>query len=245
MNKYGNYTQNNHCTCGKLINNVSKYCTICHLKIVNKRKHSKNCQCCACKAHRGEYKGKNHPLFGSPNNGKKNGRYIDGRTLKKYYCDCGRELKGTSAYLHKECIFCSRKRTVSLLWQNTKFKNKQLKASMLGRLIIPNKPERLIANLLNLLFPKQYKFVGNGLVIIKGFNPDFINKKQKKIIEFFGCYWHKYDDCGFGTKNIQPKDVGRLDSYYKSGYKTLIIWEHELKDIDKLIKKLLKFVGGV
>jgi hypothetical protein len=126
MNKYGNYTQNNHCTCGKLINNVSKYCTICHLKIVNKRKHSKNCQCCACKAHRGEYKGKNHPLFGSPNNGKKNGRYIDGRTLKKYYCD-----------------------------------------------------------------------------------------------------------------------LGRLDSYYKSGYKTLIIWEHELKDIDKLIKKLLKFVGGV
>ena len=33
--------------------------------------------------------------------------YIDGRTLKKYYCkDCGKEL---SSYLQKRCLKCYRK----------------------------------------------------------------------------------------------------------------------------------------
>ena len=39
--------------------------------------------------------------------GKNNSHYIDGRTLKKYYCiDCGIEING---YRAKRCPFCGRK----------------------------------------------------------------------------------------------------------------------------------------
>jgi G:T-mismatch repair DNA endonuclease (very short patch repair protein) len=59
-------------------------------------------------------------------------------------------------------------------------------------------------------------------------------------VELYGCYWHKCKICGFGNGK-QPKDVGRLKEYKKLGYSTLIVWEHELKDIDKLTHRLIEF----
>jgi very-short-patch-repair endonuclease len=72
------------------------------------------------------------------------------------------------------------------------------------------------------------KFVGDRSLIIKGFNPDFINKKQKKIIEMFGDYWHNLPDW-------RKRDKRKLRIYKKLGYKVLII----KKKI--LINKILKF----
>jgi len=79
------------------------------------------------------------------------------------------------------------------------------------------------------------KFVGDGKVILSGFCPDFINKIQKKIIELYGDYWHTK------SQYVINKDKRRLIEYKKRGYKTLIIWEHELKDLDKITNKLIKF----
>jgi hypothetical protein len=73
------------------------------MKKNKKRKYKKhtnpNCQCYTCKSHRGELKGKKHPAF------------IDGRTLKKYYCvDCGEEISYRSGvYGNKRCGSCSAK----------------------------------------------------------------------------------------------------------------------------------------
>ncbi len=49
------------------------------------------------------------------------------------------------------------------------------------------------------------------------------------IVEVFGCYWHKCSKCGHGDRPLQQLDIGRLRTYKKHGYTTLIIWEHELK----------------
>ena len=46
---------------------------------------------------RGVAKGKKNPMHGVHRFGKKNPSYVDGSTLKKYYCECGRQLKGTDA----------------------------------------------------------------------------------------------------------------------------------------------------
>ena len=86
--------------------------------------------------------------------------------------------------------------------------------------------------LLNKLYPNEYKFVGDGQVIIDGFNPDFININGKKIIiEMFGDYWHK-------RKEVIERDVRRLDSYKELGYKTIIVWERQIKNLTTLSKYL-------
>jgi len=143
------------------------------------------------------------------------------RIKKHYYCiDCNKEITKTA----KRCSSCSSKKN----WKENIFSRKKLLKSLLKT---PNKQELK----LNRLLSKDYKFVGDGKVILGGFNPDFINVNgQKKIIELFGDYWHK-------LPNYIKRDKRRLIEYKKLGYKTLVIWEHELEDINILNKKLLEF----
>jgi len=99
----------------------------------------------------------------------------------------------------------------------------------------PNKPEKIIINLI-----KQHNlnfiYVGDNKKWFKGktqsFNPDFINEDENKIIEFFGNYWHK---------DTQEKDKERLKTHSKYGYKTLVIWEHELKNKEQIVNKIKNF----
>lgn len=123
-------------------------------------------------------------------------------------------------------------------WRSNSPEFKTMRRRMIEGLIkSPNKPETIVFNLLNSLFPSEWEFVGDGKVIIDGLNPDFINiNGQKLIIEVFGDYWH--------TQDLKPYRVneGRADIYAYYGYKTLIIWEREIKDIDMLCYKILTFV---
>ena len=99
----------------------------------------------------------------------------------------------------------------------------------------PNKKEKKLNRLLQCLFPKEYKFVGNGKFFIEQFNPDFINVNgQKKLIEFYGDYWHN-------IPKALKRDERRLKTYSKYGYKTLVIWENELKNTDLLTDKIKVF----
>jgi len=121
---------------------------------------------------------------------------------------------------------------MKLLWKTKR--NEFSKRILKSRLIVPNKPETLLIKLFKEL-KLSYKFVGDGKVILAGFNPDFISiNGQKKIIELFGTYWHK-------RKEVLKRDKRRLVEYKKLGYKTLIVWEHELKNIVKIKDKLSKF----
>ena len=59
----------------------------------------------------------------------------------------------------------------------------------------PNKLERLLIRHLNKWFPNEWKYVGNFEFWLGGKNPDFLNiNGQKKLIEFFGEYWHKKEE---------------------------------------------------
>jgi len=120
-------------------------------------------------------------------------------------------------------------------WQNKEFREKQIKAMMKGMIIKPNKPEKIMINLIkenNLPF----NYVGDGQVIIDGFNPDFLSKNPKQIIELFGDYWHKK------RPGILERDKRRLKTYKKYGYETLVIWEHELKNPNLVLNKIKRFI---
>lgn len=120
---------------------------------------------------------------------------------------------------------CKRQKGIALeLWQNPKYVTKQMKA----RNVRPNKAELTLDSLLNLHFPEQWRYVGDGEVIIGGKCPDFININGKKqVIELFGIYWHSVLDI-----------AKRTEHFRQYGFSTLVIWEDELANPDKVIKKI-------
>lgn len=95
----------------------------------------------------------------------------------------------------------------------------------------PNKPESIILNLLENIFPGQWKYTGDFSFTINGKAPDFVNcNGQKKIIELFGDYWHRGEN---------PED--RAAIFEPFGYETLVIWEHELKRLDSVKNRIERF----
>lgn len=94
----------------------------------------------------------------------------------------------------------------------------------------PNKAEQ---RLLKLITENKlpYRYVGDGQFILGGKCPDFLNVNGKKqVIELFGTYWHPIFDI-----------AKRQEHFRQYGFDTLFIWEDELKDMEKVTKKLVKF----
>jgi len=109
--------------------------------------------------------------------------------------------------------------------------------------VSPNKPETIILDLLNEIFPNEFVF-GGSTIWINGKNPDFVNEDQKMIIEHFGSYYHgeehrirKYKD----YKNNKEHELEKINFFRDSGYDCLIIWENELKNIKNLSEKIIDF----
>ena len=105
----------------------------------------------------------------------------------------------------------------------------------------PTKPEKRLKKLLNRLFPGEYKYVGNGSLLVGFKNPDFVNVNgRKKIIEMFGDYWHSKEKTGRTNKQEENQ---RIKHFAKYGYETLVVWENQLERGSSrwLRKRLVKF----
>jgi len=139
--------------------------------------------------------------------------------------------KKTLGFHHTDEFKINLSRNLKRRWQNPAYKNKVLKASMLGRFIHPNKPELLLLELLENNYPGKWKFVGDGQLIVGGLNPDFANVNgQKQFIEMWGDYWHRGED---------PQD--RIDLFKQYGCNTLVIWDSELTEPNKVLIKIAEF----
>lgn len=96
-----------------------------------------------------------------------------------------------------------------------RFQRQQIEILCMAINLHPNKPEQIILDLLNEMYPGEWKYTGDFSFMINGRNPDFANcNGQKKVIEFWGDYWHKGED---------PED--RKAIFREFGYDTLVIWE--------------------
>jgi len=194
-------------------------CEVCDKKL--SRTDAKMCKKCQLQTMKGE---------DNPN-------FKGGNSYKKHKCiDCGNKISVTNFYNGQHrCKSCGAKHRLS----TPEARNKQWNAIRKALNLKPNKPEKLLNKILYKLFPREYKYVGNGKVLLNGFNPDFINVNgQKKIIERYGDYWHT-------VKGAKEKDKRRIKTYKKYGYKTLVIWEHELEELDSLLLKLHNFHGRI
>lgn len=86
--------------------------------------------------------------------------------------------------------------------------------------------------------------------------PDLVFGPRRKVIFVHGCFWHQHPSCidgklpksnlGYwGTKlarNVE-RDAENIASLKAGGWKTLVIWECETKDLRKLAAKVKRFLG--
>lgn len=93
-------------------------------------------------------------------------------------------------------------------------------------------PEKQMKSILGLI-ELPYLFVGNGKLMIGRYCPDFVRVDAKAIIEVYG-YHHT-------TEKIKAHDKVRLRYIRSQGYSVLVVWMEELKDIEKLVKKIKRF----
>ena len=102
--------------------------------------------------------------------------------------------------------------------------------------ITPNKPElKIIGIIKEMNLP--YEYVGDGKKVIGILNPDFINEKDRKIIEVFGVYWHTTK-----ANKYYKTEQGRISYFLDYNYKTLIIWDTEIRrDLKGVKDKILEF----
>lgn len=126
------------------------------------------------------------------------------------------------------------------LWSNEGFLTKVIS----GRAKRPTEPEAKLIDIATKYFP-QFKYNGNfdQGVILNYLIPDFVNVNGKKeLIEVFGDYFHSPQ--GSGGK-WHRSELGRVMAYNSIGWKCLIIWEHELKQLteEQLVNKISAFFG--
>ena len=86
-----------------------------------------------------------------------------------------------------------------------------------------------------------FKYTGDGSFSVGPLFPDFVSTDDSKvIIDVHGCYWHRCAKCFPNSKTTTLPFKQRVSTYAKHGYRTLVIWEHELNDADWRAKLLIK-----
>lgn len=207
---------------------------------LSERGHGPNCNCCICQAKRGESegvgKGKTYEeIYGFE-------RAEEEKTKRRHSHPGGTGMIGDKNPARRPEVRAKLRAAGIQNWEDPEYKKKQLEARFKGQKLLPNKPEKLLYELFQQLFPDQIKYTGDGKdidFIIGGKLPDFVFVNgQKKIIEHFGSYWHGEEKTG---RTKEEEEQQRIECFTKEGYQVLIIWEYELQNCDVLLEKIIKF----
>lgn len=161
---------------------------------------------------------------------------IDGWDRNKKYCCKEHYYEDKKGKGQSEEKMRMMRRVLDKLWLNPDFAKRMIEVWHRK----PNKLERELNEFLREIVSKEYQI--NVRAEVRTFGrrcPDFINiNGQKKIIELFGDYWHGEKRTGISNKQHEQE---RIDYFAQYDYQTLVIWEHELKDVRKLTEKVLNF----
>jgi DNA mismatch endonuclease (patch repair protein) len=112
------------------------------------------------------------------------------------------------------------------------------------------KPELLVRRLVRQL---RYSFRLNCRDLPG--SPDIVLPRHRKIVFVHGCFWHQHSKCGEGRvpnsraeywgpklRRNQRRDAANLRALRRAGWKTLVVWECETKDLGTVRHRLLKFL---
>lgn len=128
------------------------------------------------------------------------------------------------------------------LFSNPIYRAKAIERSRRGLFKKPNKAEKRLDQILQQAFSGEWRYVGDGQVLLAGYCPDFINCNGKKqIIELFGRKFH--DPSVTFLKEVQycHREENRREIFKGFGYDMLVIWDDELQDEEAIISKVKTF----
>jgi len=87
--------------------------------------------------------------------------------------------------------------------------------------------------------------------------PDLVFAKRKKVIFVHGCFWHMHPNCPKGRppkskleywlpklKKNRSRDLRLQRKLRSQKWGVLIVWQCELKDIEKMKYKIVKFLDS-
>ena len=88
-------------------------------------------------------------------------------------------------------------------------------------------------------------------------SPDVAMPGRRQAVFVHGCFWHGHD-CKRGARvpkdnrdywlakvsRNRDRDARNLETLAQRGWRTLVLWECELKDADALGRRLERFVDG-
>lgn len=85
--------------------------------------------------------------------------------------------------------------------------------------------------------------------------PDLVFGTRKKVIFVHGCFWHGHD-CSLGRipksrvdfwetkiRTNRSRDEAHLAKLEELGWKSLVIWECQLKKVEELESRIREFLG--
>lgn len=86
-------------------------------------------------------------------------------------------------------------------------------------------------------------------------SPDIVLARRRKIIDVRGCFWHGHEGCRYGRlpKSRQEFWLAKIDRNRErdrdnllrlvdAGWRVLVVWQCEMKDLDVLKKRLYEFI---
>ena len=126
------------------------------------------------------------------------------------------------------------------MWQQPDYRERTTQLILRGMHKKPNAPEKKVMDILNRHFPGEWKYTGDGSLVIGGYNPDFANANGKKqLIECFGTYWHSPK----ANADWHHSELGRIMAYNSLGFRCLVLWEHDInsKSEEELVNEIRAF----
>jgi len=101
---------------------------------------------------------------------------------------------------------------------------------------------------LKLRFQKQVKLPGR---------PDFVLKTSKLVLFVHGCFWHSHKGCknaALPASNLtywaqkiarnKRRDRRIREELREAGWRTAVIWECKLRNVDSVARRLLNLTNG-
>jgi len=87
--------------------------------------------------------------------------------------------------------------------------------------------------------------------------PDIVLPKRRAVIFVHGCFWHQHPNCKHAARPTSrrsywdPKldrnvarDARNLAALEEAGWRTLVVWECEMRDREALAHRLSAFLEG-
>lgn len=84
--------------------------------------------------------------------------------------------------------------------------------------------------------------------------PDIVFQSRRKVIFVHGCFWHQHSACREGRipasrieywgpklRRNQERDTAHCAQLEAEGWKILVVWECETKDVNSLTERLRQF----